>query len=153
MFCTLGCLRVNGTCFLRVFFRVITVGSRASIQFISPPTDKYCPHVVVVRNGEEQSPYVRGQLVFDKNADARKPRRFYMPNEIPATGIRPVEVLEEYLLAEPVDTGALLFVAPKGISGWYTGPYRGHGAFKKAYARAFPDAIDLVGDAENYADC
>ncbi|KAK3252453.1 hypothetical protein CYMTET_38247 [Cymbomonas tetramitiformis] len=45
------------------------------------PDDPYVPHVVVVCNDEELSPYVRGQLRFDKNADARKPRRFYLPEE------------------------------------------------------------------------
>ncbi|KAK3287255.1 hypothetical protein CYMTET_5227 [Cymbomonas tetramitiformis] len=83
------------------------------------------------------------QLRFDKNADARKPRRFYLPEEVHELGVRPVELLENYILRERVPSGGLLFTAPKGATGWYGTPYKGHGrAFKKAYQRAFPAAED-----------
>ncbi|KAK3285320.1 hypothetical protein CYMTET_7071 [Cymbomonas tetramitiformis] len=112
-------------------------------QWFRAPDDPYVPHVVVVHNDEELSPYVRGQLRFDKNADARKPRRFYLPEEVPALGVRPVELLENYILRERVPSWGPLFTAPKGATGWYGTPYKGHRrAFKKAYLRAFPAAED-----------
>ncbi|KAK3239210.1 hypothetical protein CYMTET_50845 [Cymbomonas tetramitiformis] len=117
-----GLLAPWGHHVLRVFYVVMYCRGRASIQFRAPD-DPYVPHVVVVRNDEELSPYVRGQLRFDKHADARKPRRFYLPEEVPALGVRPVELLEDYILRERVPSGGLLLTAPKGatdIGGWYT---------------------------------
>ncbi|KAK3245972.1 hypothetical protein CYMTET_44476 [Cymbomonas tetramitiformis] len=78
-------------------------------------------------------------LDLDKNADSRKPRRFYMPAEVPALGLRPVELLEDYIIQEGVPSGSLLFAAPKGGTGWYAGPYTGHGrAFKQGLQQGLP---------------
>ncbi|KAK3275113.1 hypothetical protein CYMTET_16745 [Cymbomonas tetramitiformis] len=141
-FCTVGCLRPGGTRYLRVFYRLRRVGAGVAIEFFSPP-DLSVPHVVVVRGDGGLAPYVRGRLEKDKNVDARKPRYFYMPEHIPGLDISPVSMPEEYIIREGVPSGGLLFSAPKGATGWYPGPYTGHGrAFVRAYKRAYPDAED-----------
>eukprot|EP00854_Cymbomonas_tetramitiformis_P030128 gene30128-biopygen31393 len=128
--------------YLRVFYRLRRVGAGVAIEFFSPP-DLSVPHVVVVRGDEDLAPYVRGRLEKDKNVNARKPRYFYMPEHIPGLDISPVSMLEEYIIREGVPSGGLLFLAPKGATGWYPGPYTGHGrAFVRAYRRAYPDAED-----------
>ncbi|KAK3233696.1 hypothetical protein CYMTET_56020 [Cymbomonas tetramitiformis] len=142
VFCTVGCLRPTGTRYLRVFYRLRHCSGGVSIEFYSPE-DVSIPHVVVVRTDGDLRPYIRGRLHRDKNVDARKPRYFYLPEHIPGLGCSPVALLEEYVLRERVPSGGLLFVAPKGASGWYPGPYMGHGrAFVRAYDRAYPGARD-----------
>ena len=143
LFCTFGCLRRGGTKYLRVYFDLAHTDAGVSIRWLAPP-DPTSPHVMVVRDEPGLSPFVRGTLDLDKNVDARKPRRFYLPAEVHALGVRPVDLLEDYIVQEGVPSGALLFAAPKGNAGWYAGPYTGHGrAFKQAYARAFPGARDV----------
>ncbi|KAK3261351.1 hypothetical protein CYMTET_29738 [Cymbomonas tetramitiformis] len=56
------------------------------IQWKAPPNAKD-PDMLVAHNNEELSPRIRGSLVFDTNADARKPKRFYIPSVIPALGV------------------------------------------------------------------
>ena len=143
VFCTVGCLRPGATRYLRVFYRLRGSSCGGStIEFLSP-SDLSIPHVVVVRGDGELGPYVRGRLEKDKNVDARKPRYFYLPEHIPGLDISPVAMLEEYIIGEGVPSGGLLFAAPKGATGWYPGPYMGHGrAFVRAYGRAYPDAAD-----------
>ncbi|KAK3242349.1 hypothetical protein CYMTET_47968 [Cymbomonas tetramitiformis] len=142
LFCTVGCLRPTGTRYLRVFYRLVRTGAGVSVEFLSP-SDVTIPHVVVVRGDGDLRPYVRGRLQRDKNVDARRPRYFYLPEHIPGLCCSPVALLEEYVLREGVPSGGLLFAAPKGARGWYSGPYMGHGrAFVRAYCRAYPGARD-----------
>ncbi|KAK3281431.1 hypothetical protein CYMTET_10781 [Cymbomonas tetramitiformis] len=139
---TFGCLRPGAVRWLRVYFDLYWEGPSLCIHWRKPPvpTD---PHVLVVHNDEELSPYIRGSLVFDKNADARKPKEFFIPSEVPALGVFPVQMLEEYVVREGLTSGSLLCRAPKGASGWYPGPYSGFGrAYQKAFARAFPGRDD-----------
>ncbi|KAK3285577.1 hypothetical protein CYMTET_6827 [Cymbomonas tetramitiformis] len=139
---TFGCLRPGAVRCLRVYYDLYWEGRVVCIRWRQPPSPTD-PHVLVVHNDEELSPYIRGSLVFDKNADARKPKRFYIPNNVPALGVAPVRLLEEYVIREGLPSGSLLCCAPKGASGWYPGPYSGFGrAYQKAYARAFPDSGD-----------
>ncbi|KAK3234403.1 hypothetical protein CYMTET_55345 [Cymbomonas tetramitiformis] len=142
VFCTVGCLRPTGTRYLRVFYRLTRAGTGVSIEFYSP-ADVTIPHVVVVRGDGNLRPYVRGRLQRDTNVDARKPRFFYLPEHIPGLCCSPVALFEDYVLRKRVPSGGLLFAAPKGASGWYPGPYMGHGgAFVRAYGRAYPTARD-----------
>ncbi|KAK3248443.1 hypothetical protein CYMTET_42095 [Cymbomonas tetramitiformis] len=87
---TFGCLRAGAVRCLRVYFDLYWEGRVLCIRWRKPPvpTD---PHVLVVHNDEELSPHIQaGSLVFDKNADAWKPKRFYIPNSVPAMGVQPV---------------------------------------------------------------
>ena len=142
LFCTFGCLRKGATEQLRVYFRLQRTEEGVAVQWLEPP-DPMQPYVMVVRTDGELSPYVRGYLSMDKNVDLRKPRKFYLPAEVPALGLLPVEELEDYIVASGLPSGSRLFSAPKGAMGWHYTPYRGHErAFKRAYARAFPEAAD-----------
>ncbi|KAK3239144.1 hypothetical protein CYMTET_50906 [Cymbomonas tetramitiformis] len=130
------------TLLLRVYFQLQRTEEGVAVQWLEPP-DPMQPYVMVVRTDGELSPYVRGYLIMDKNVDLRKPRKFYLPAEVPALGLLPVEELEDYIVASGLPSGSRLFSAPNGATGWHYTPYRGHGrAFKRAYARAFPEAAD-----------
>ncbi|KAK3277823.1 hypothetical protein CYMTET_14195 [Cymbomonas tetramitiformis] len=96
-----------------------------SIQWKAPPTVTE-PHVMVVRNDEELLPYIRGSLVFGKNANAMKSRLVYIPGVLPALGVSPVELLQEYVAAKGLPSGSLLFCALKGALGWHATAFTGH---------------------------
>eukprot|EP00854_Cymbomonas_tetramitiformis_P028744 gene28743-biopygen29857 len=128
LFCTLGCLRRGGTKYLRVFYELLRSGDQVSIRWLAPPHHS-TSHVMVVGDELGLSPFVRGSLDLDKNVDSRKPRRFYMPSEVPALGLRLVELLEDYIIREGVPSGSLLFAALAGVCVRLTGR-RGQKAYR-----------------------
>ena len=83
---------------------------------------------------------MEGNIMADKNVNARKRRQFYMPDVIPKLGIAPPDMLDEYIIRERPPSGGYLTVAPLGKRGFRETPYGNHGkAFASAYRQAFPE--------------
>ena len=94
--------------------------------------------VWVVRGDPQwREPYMMIKVNLDKNVTSA--RRRTVP--IPATmmGVRPVQLLEHYLVHGGVQSGAFLLSAPLGKTGWRINKYTAHSSMVKAgLKRAFP---------------
>ena len=133
MFQNGGILRQNAARRLRIFYRVRRGGD---IVY-----DETRSSVWVDRS--RRRPAISGKVSADKNVNARKQREFHIPHRIYKLGIKPVEMLENYLRQERPPSGGYLLAAPKGREGFYDTAYTGMTkAYKQAYQHSHPDATD-----------
>lgn len=131
-----GILRKNAARRLRCDYRVRGDG-----------TVHYGPSSDVWVDREDRRPYIRLKVNADKNVTARKQREAVIPDVVRRLGIRPVAMLEGYLVRERPPSGGYLLAAPLGRTGFRTTPYGNMGkAYQDAYRTAFPQA----GDANRF---
>ena len=111
---------------LRVVYTV--KGDRVSFDFGS--------NIRVVRDDEDwRQPYILITSVVDKHVDSSKIRKVPIPDRV--LGVRPVQVLEAYLLEVRPPLGGFLLAAPIGRQGWSTAKFSGmHRLVRGAFARA-----------------
>ncbi len=101
----------------------------------------YAPesHVRVVRpSAEGRDAYILLKVTHDKNLRRGHSRLHPIPYK--AMGVRPVELLEDYLRDIRPPSGGFLLTAPKGLQrDFYGGKYTGFStAVRNAFERAFP---------------
>jgi hypothetical protein len=94
-------------------------------------------HVRVLRPQGGEA-YILLKVTKDKNLKRGQSRLHPIPRK--AMGVRPVELLENYLKDMRPPSGGFLLTAPKGLrAGFYGGMYTGFcGAVRGAFERAFP---------------
>ena len=80
----------------------------------------------------------------DKNEDSSMEAHAYIPAAVPVLGVRPVDLLRDYLLRFRPPSSGYLLAAPRtqglGSATFHPGLYTCLGrAYRTAYLRAFPD--------------
>ena len=100
---------------------------------------------------ETQMEYIGLRVNVDKNVDSSIEAHAYIPAAVPALGVRPVDMLRDYLLRFRPPSGGYLLAAPRtqglGSATFHPGLYTCLGrAYRTAYLRAFPDASTRSAD-------
>ena len=138
---TLGCLRRKAAVSLRVSHTI----SGSIISFSSSSG------VYIAYDRETQMEYIGLRVSVDKNVDSSIEAHAYIPAAVPALGVRPVDMLRDYLLRFRPPCGGYLLAAPRtqglGSATFHPGLYTCLGrAYRTAYLRAFPDASTRSAD-------
>lgn len=144
-FALLGMLRQKAATHLIVCYRVVTNASGAPCVEYLEGSD-----VAVVRDNVDLGVHIVINVDVDKNVNALKRRNAYIPDEVPALNLFPVQMLERYLMKYRPPSGGFLLSAPKSAKKhtFNTNRFTGLSAVvKRAFAAVFPgDAtVDLVG--------
>ena len=71
---------------------------------------------IFVAESEEAGRHIVINVDVDKNVNALKRRRAYIPDEVPTLGVRPVEELLAYLREARPPSGGYLLSAPKSVA-------------------------------------
>ena len=140
---TLGCLRRKAAVSLRVSY---TISGSICIYFSASSG------VYIAYDRETQMEYIGLRVNVDKNVDSSIEAHAYIPAAVPALGVRPVDMLRDYLLRFRPTSGGYLLTAPRtqglGSATFHPGLYTCLGRAywywywygPTAYLRAFPDA-------------
>lgn len=131
MFLYLGMLRQNAAVNLVVRYSIDPV--TGAITWL-PGSD-----VRVEEDPETRHPYIAINVDCDKNVNARKVRESYIPHEVVALQIRPVDLLEQYVRIVQPPSGGFLLACPTGKRAFSAKPFsKAAGVVKAAFTRAFP---------------
>jgi hypothetical protein len=139
---TLGCLRRRAAVHLRVCYEV-----DASGQLVFLPTSE----VYIARDLDIGGEYIGLRVLVDKNVDSRIDANAYIPECVGSLGVRPVDLLRDYLLRFRPPSRGYLLSAPRsralGPATFNAGAYTCLGsAYRAAFLRAFPDATGRTTD-------
>jgi hypothetical protein len=132
-FATLGPLRPSACSRICVKYRI---SGRGQIIF-----HKDSQLRIITDDPAWEHPYIAAEVFTDKNLDARKMRTIVIPHS--ALGIRPVSMLQDYILQRRPPSGGFLFAAPRGKSFRSTRYSNFSLALRKAYKTALPRATDV----------
>jgi hypothetical protein len=132
LFLYLGMLRQNAATHLVVCYSIHPVTQ--AITWL-PGSD-----VRVEVDPDTAHPYIAINVDCDKNVNARKVREAYIPHEVVALGIRPVEILEHYVREVRPPSGGFLLACPTGKRSFSAKAFsKCASVVKMAYRAAFPD--------------
>ena len=116
---------------------VVQNGSASAVRSITwlPGSD-----VRVSIDPDTLHPYISINVDCDKNVNARKVREAFIPHEVIALGIRPVDILEHYVREVRPPSGGFLLACPTGRRAFSSKAFSKCAAVvKMAYRAAFPE--------------
>ena len=145
MLCLLGMLRQKAATSLIVQYRLVPdeFTGRLTVVFMEGSD-------IFVTSSSDCGEYIVINVDVDKNVNALKRRQAFIPDEVAALGLRPVDILREYLLRARPPTGGYLLSAPLGTK---AKSFRANrftamaDVFKKAFSAVFPadPLVKLIG--------
>jgi hypothetical protein len=144
VFSLLGMLRQKAATHLIIRYRIVVNDSGIqSVEYLEGS------NVRAVRDGD-LGDHILIDVDVDKNVNALKRRKAYIPDEVRALGLFPVHMLEHYLIKYRPPSGGFLLAAPRSakLKTFRTNRFTGlSNAVKRAFSAVFPrDAsVDLVG--------
>ena len=143
--CLLGMLRQKAATMLIVVYRLVPdpFTGRLEVVFLEGSD-------IFITSSPDCGEYIVINVDIDKNVNALKRRQAFIPDEVPALGIRPVAELRHYLRTARPPSGGYLLSAPLGTK---AKTFRSNrftamaDVFKKAFAAVFPTdpLVKLIG--------
>ena len=145
MLCLLGMLRQKAATSLIVKYRLVPDDFTGKLQLVFQEGSDIC-----VTSAPDCGEYIAINVDVDKNVNALKRRQAFIPDEVPALNLRPVQMLREYLLCARPPSGGYLLSAPLGKK---AKSFRANrftamaDVFKKAFSAVFPadPMVKLIG--------